>query len=228
MTRTVPAAVALLLAALAACGDASPRGVDAAQRGPAASAARAPAPPSAVALDVGAPWTPKRTLHGDGFTLGYPAGARIQALDPDGDERSAVEVAALPGCTEWCRVAVRTYDDDGHEGVVQWVRALVREDSADTGEDDERAYQRPPAAVQLPGQRALRLERTCEDCAWLEWYVGRGGRVVLIELWMDGRIPAADQVRVTAKLEAMLRTFRWDAASREEPVPPAPPVPIES
>src|SRR5215212_379036 len=114
MTRTAASAL-LLSAALAACGDASPRGVDAAQLEPAASAP-AGASRSGPALDLGAAWTPERTFRGDGFTLAYPAGARLQALDPDGDERSAVEVAALPGCTELCRMAVRTYDDPSHEG----------------------------------------------------------------------------------------------------------------
>jgi hypothetical protein len=214
-----------------ACDSASPRGAVAASA-PVRQAGRgsdaASAMDAAPGMDAAAPWTAGRTFRGDGFTLGYPAAARLQALDPDGDERSAIEIAGLPGCAGLCHAAVRTYDDPSQEGLGAWVREMVREDSVDTGDEDERAYQVPPSEIQLGGMRAIRLERTCEDCAWVEYYVGRGTRIVLVELWMDGHVGPADQARLSAKLEALLRTFRWDAASHEEPVPPAPPEPIES
>jgi hypothetical protein len=179
------------------------------------------------AYDPGAPWSAERAFRGEGFTLGYPSAARPQVLDRDGDERSAVQIAGLPGCTSVCFLTVRTYDDPSRAGVAAWVRDLMHDDSVAAGEEDEPAYPEPPTLLDLGGVRALRLDRECEDCTAAEWYLARGDRVVGIELVMDGRIPRADQERIEDKLELLLRGFRWDHTSHEQIAPPAPPAGIQ-
>ena len=225
--RRLPIALLLPLA-LGACGGAASRGADAAQASATRQDTAAVGDDTMPPVDSRAAWTPGRTLNGSGFTLGYPAAARLQQRDPDGDERSAVEIAGLPGCTAYCFVTVRTYDDPDRAGLTEWVRGLIQEDSAAAGEEDERSYNDAPEAVDLGATRALRLDHDCGDCTWLEWYVARGDRVVGIELILDDRIGHDDQDRLTEKLEALLHSFRWDAASAETALPPAPPAGIQT
>jgi hypothetical protein len=179
-------------------------------------------------VDVRAAWAAGRTFHGDGFTVGYPAASRLQMRDPDDEERSAVEVADLPGCAVQCFLTVRTYDDPSRQGTAAWVGSLVHDDSAQAAEDGDPDYTDAPQPVKLGGVTALRLDHQCEDCTWLEYWVARGDRVVDLEFIMDGRIPAADQDRLMEKVEDLLASFRWDPSSRQEPVAPAAPEGIET
>jgi hypothetical protein len=233
--RAFVLAATLTLGLTAACGERAAPSAEASTAPQAAQAAAggdtlSPADTLAreAAVDFRAAWTPERTFHGDGFTLGYPAASRVQMRDPDDEEKSAIEVARLPGCTVLCFLTVRTYDDPSRQGTAAWVRALAHDDSAQTTEDDDPQYDDPPQPVKLGGVTALRLEHTCEDCTWLEYWVARGDRVVDLELILDGRIPPADQDALIAKVQQMLGSFRWDPSSHEEPVAPASPEGIET
>ena len=224
--------ILLLPLGLGACGGAAPRNADATQTSaanrPAAQQDTAAVGDDSVPVDPRAAWAPERTLHGDGFTLGYPGAARLQRRDPDGDERSAVEIAGLPGCTQRCYLTVRTYDNADRAGLTEWVRGLIQADSAAAGEEDERDYNDPPESVDLGGTPALRLIHDCGDCGWMEWYVARGDRVVGIELVMDDDVPHQASTQLTEKLESLLHSFRWDPSSHEEGLAPAPPAGIQT
>jgi hypothetical protein len=226
----------MVLALTAACGERTPRQAEASTAQAPASAGQAGgdtlSPADTIAreetVDPRAAWTAGRTLHGDGFTVGYPAASRVQMRDPDGDERSAIEVAGLPGCAVLCYLTIRTFSDPSRQGATAWVQGLMHDDSAQTTEDDEPQYGDPPQPVKLGGATALRLEHQCDDCTWLEYWVARGDRVVDLEFIMDGRISPADQDRLIGKAQQMLGSFRWDPSSREEPVAPAAPEGIET
>ena len=178
--------------------------------------------------DVRAAWTAGRTFHGDGFTVGYPAASRLEMRDPDDEEKSAIEVANLPGCAVLCFLTVRTYDDPSRQGTAAWVRTLVHDDSAQAEQDNDPDYTDPPQAVRLGGVTALRLDHQCDDCTWLEYWVARGDRVVDLEFIVDGRVSQGDQDKLMEKVEGLLSSFRWDPSSHEEPVAPAAPGGIES
>jgi len=151
-------------------------------------------------------------LRGEGFTLRFPAGAKLVESPTEAPVRSLVriadpEIAIRPADTDW-RVEgaayvldVLTFDNPSALPAEEWVKEQVL--SAETLS--------PPrtGSATIAGEPAMRVETFGGDSQIITFYLARGTRVVGLR-YAD--IPVANQPMSAVQQDVyalILGTFRW-------------------